>query len=184
MKKCQCCGNNIPTSIIINGIRKRIKGRKLCLDCSPYGAHNTKPNPRAEYRNCVICGKEISTRRKKCVVCQVRLRRLRLKIKAIEYLGGKCQKCGWQGHIAGFTFHHINPEEKEFEIKDFNKHSWNKVQTELDKCVLLCLICHGIEHSNQNDPKLWEQLDEYKGAKLPKYLSETKNAVVLHSGVC
>lgn len=65
-------------------------------------------------------------------------------------LGGKCQRCGWTGHQAGYDFHHINPSEKEFAIGRMANISWEKLKTEISKCELLCRNCHGIEHSNKD----------------------------------
>lgn len=67
-----------------------------------------------------------------------------LKVKCIEYLGGKCQDCGliYNGsNPYAFDFHHRNPEEKKF-LPASKLFSWEKCKSELDKCDLLCAICH------------------------------------------
>ena len=69
-------------------------------------------------------------------------RRLELKIKSIEYLGGVCKMCGGKFHTASFDFHHKNPETKSFTIAEKNSASWGARVNELDKCVLLCSNCH------------------------------------------
>jgi predicted HNH restriction endonuclease len=63
-----------------------------------------------------------------------------LKKKAVAYLGGKCEKCGYTG--VALTFHHKDPEEKEFTFGSFVDKPWAKVVKELDKCQLLCFNCH------------------------------------------
>ena len=70
------------------------------------------------------------------------------KIKCIEYLGGKCIKCG-ESHPATLDFHHRNPEEKELDLGSANcTRSWDIICAELDKCDLLCANCHRILHYN------------------------------------
>lgn len=67
--------------------------------------------------------------------------------KAIEYKGGKCQRCNYDRCKAALEFHHRDPEEKDFSIsrKGFAT-SWEKVKLELDKCDMLCANCHREEH--------------------------------------
>ena len=77
-------------------------------------------------------------------------RRRELKIKAVEYKGGKCSKCGYNKCINALQFHHVDRSTKEFGIssKGFSK-SWDAIKKELDKCDILCSNCHAEEHSNE-----------------------------------
>lgn len=68
--------------------------------------------------------------------------RQKTKEKAIEYKGGKCEKCGYDKCSWVFDFHHINPEEKDFSISRYSTLAWWKIKKELDKCVMLCANCH------------------------------------------
>lgn len=70
------------------------------------------------------------------------------KIKAIKYLGSKCNSCGETNQFK-LTFHHINMNEKEFEIADFDDRRWSKIKKEIDKCELLCHNCHYEKHYNE-----------------------------------
>lgn len=72
-------------------------------------------------------------------------RRLALKERAIAYLGGKCQICGYDRCPAAFDFHHIDAREKDFSISE--SLSWDRLRPELDKCVLLCATCHREVHN-------------------------------------
>lgn len=67
---------------------------------------------------------------------------------SVDYLGGKCNRCGYNKCIDALDFHHINPKEKDFNFSE-NGHcrSWERVKKELDKCELLCANCHREEHS-------------------------------------
>ena len=69
------------------------------------------------------------------------------KIKAIEYKGGKCSSCGYSKYYGALEFHHINPDEKDYDWNKLRLKSWDKIINELDKCVLLCSNCHKETHS-------------------------------------
>lgn len=79
---------------------------------------------------------------KKCFSKTVGERRIRYKKMAIEYLGGKCQHCGYNKNPAAMEFHHRDSKEKEDNINRLLRSSWKKVKSELDKCDLLCANCH------------------------------------------
>ncbi len=75
--------------------------------------------------------------------------RKRTKKKCVEYLGGKCQNCGYNECLAALDFHHRDPEAKEFSIAQYMC-SWDKIKIELDKCDLLCSNCHRKKHNTFN----------------------------------
>lgn len=76
-------------------------------------------------------------------------RRRTIKLKAIEYKGGKCCVCGYNRCVSAMTFHHIDPSQKDFGISHKGlSRSWDKVAKELDKCVLVCNNCHAEVHEN------------------------------------
>jgi hypothetical protein len=85
---------------------------------------------------------------KKCTVDAVKKRRYSIKKMAVEYKGGKCEKCGYNKYIGALEFHHVDGE-KDFGIgaKGYTR-SWTKVKEELDKCTMLCSNCHKEAHAN------------------------------------
>ena len=90
-----------------------------------------------------------------------RLKRVRIINKqwAIEYKGGKCESCGLvPEYIDVFDFHHRDMNEKEFNISTFMNmcitNFKKRVILELDKCVLLCVNCHRIEHAKWNEERI------------------------------
>ena len=106
---------------------------------------------------CIRCSREyIFIRHKGCTTklcnsCYTKQRRERLKNKATEYLGGKCVICGYDKTKDCLAFHHLDSSKKEFTIaRNFNR-SWESLKKELDKCVLLCLNCHGEVHAGVTD---------------------------------
>jgi hypothetical protein len=77
---------------------------------------------------------------------------MRAKIKAIKYLGGRCQRCKFE-HPSALQFHHRDPSLKILsitmkELGSPKKHPWDTViRPELDKCDLLCANCHFLTHA-------------------------------------
>jgi hypothetical protein len=64
------------------------------------------------------------------------------KERAVEYKGGKCERCGYDRCIIALEFHHTDPKEKDFHISSNMNKAWDKVKKELDKCILVCSNCH------------------------------------------
>ncbi|MFA5934160.1 MAG: HNH endonuclease signature motif containing protein [Candidatus Paceibacterota bacterium] len=81
--------------------------------------------------------------RREELIKAVAKRRKKVKTLAVEYKGGKCQICKYSKCIGALELHHIDPKEKSFGIgeKGYTR-SWDKVRSELDKCILLCANCH------------------------------------------
>jgi DNA replicative helicase MCM subunit Mcm2 (Cdc46/Mcm family) len=82
----------------------------------------------------------------RCVKCrsyQVQKRRDNLKKMAVEYKGGKCEKCGYNKCLSALDFHHLEPEHKDFGIsyKGITR-KWESIKNEIDKCILVCANCH------------------------------------------
>lgn len=176
MPVCKICDKSFPFMVEIEGKARNLKNRKYCLECSPFGRHNTMqlhkiPQEniqehfqmnRQEFKYCKGCDqflnrgefyqykkqKRILNRCKKCMLKDVHNRSLQFKIQCIELKGGKCIDCGYQGHPAAFDFHHRDPTKKDFNVSKFKLKSkmTDDVIRELEKCDLLCAICHRIRH--------------------------------------
>lgn len=75
----------------------------------------------------------------------------KLKINLINYKGGKCRHCSYtlnDTNEQAFDFHHVDSSNKLFTISSsLNRYSLQKIYEEVDKCELLCAICHRIYHS-------------------------------------
>jgi len=67
-----------------------------------------------------------------------------MKRKSVEYLGGKCIKCGYKKCMYALEFNHIQPKEKRYEPSRLfqNGINWGRIKEEIDKCELLCANCH------------------------------------------
>lgn len=116
-------------------------------------------------RVCKLCHHEFKNYQSRCIArcgsCNTKIRRFRAKAAAIEFLGGKCVKCGWNGNQASLQFHHLKG--KDFTIGNVANKSWDSIKTEMQKCVLLCANCHMIEHSTKNDSEFLKEALNYKG---------------------
>jgi len=74
-----------------------------------------------------------------------------------------CVKCG-DSRPYVLDFHHKNPEEKDFGIAQMlrNNSPWEKIEQEMQKCVLLCANCHREFH----------YLEQIQNITLEEYLNE------------
>lgn len=86
-------------------------------------------------------------------------RRQDYKLKAMALFDSKCCVCSYEGCPASFDFHHRNPVEKEFTMKDLYYGKWENIEKELKKCVLLCANCHREHH--------WKEKNESSTYKCP-----------------
>ena len=93
------------------------------------------------------------------------MRQLKLKIKALDYLGKVCSECG-EDHPAALQFHHIDPATKKFGVStktlsSVKKFPWEKVTEELDKCVILCGNCHAKHHTAWDNEMVEEARESF-----------------------
>ena len=83
---------------------------------------------------------------KKCFNKRSVSRRQNLKQIAVEHLGGKCQRCGYDKYIGALEFHHKDPTQKDMGIAGSGK-KWETIKEEVEKCMLLCANCHREIHA-------------------------------------
>ena len=161
MPVCNKCGDSFPNWIKINGERKNLKNRKYCLECSPYGLHNTTKLEKKQTNKkfCKQCGKELNNERSSfcSVECQhefryqdyinrwkqqeidgTRGRSGQLSIYVRKYIftkfNSKCAKCGWS---------ETNPYTGTIplEIEHIDGDWRNSYE---DNLLLLCPNCHSL----------------------------------------
>jgi len=58
-----------------------------------------------------------------------------------------CERCGYDRCKSNIEFHHRDPSEKDFTVAGRPSVSMKKLKEEIDKCVVLCSICHGELHA-------------------------------------
>lgn len=75
--------------------------------------------------------------------------RRELQVKTFQDLKSSlgCKLCG-ENHVATLHFHHLDPSQKEIGLALAIRRGWGveKLQAEIDKCVVLCANCHAKEH--------------------------------------
>lgn len=159
-KFCRKCGKNIPNRVMVDGIVRSLQNRKYCLECSPWGKHNTKIIPyRDGFKTCCQCGKEkplsefyrknkkrLQSLCKPCLCSYQMARWIERKKKAVQLLGGQCSRCGYKTNFASLIFHHKDSIDKEFDWNKLRMMAKETIEKELKKCILVCSNCHGEIH--------------------------------------
>ncbi len=162
MKICKKCGAEFGFSKKINGKQVNLQNRRYCLDCSPYGMHNTKKiegiteeriTEESKICKCVECEREYNYFRKSghtfkiCNSCLVDKRRTKAKRELVLFKGGRCEHCGLESqNVCIYDFHHIDPKKKDISIGGSYCRAIATLKKEAEKCLLLCSNCHRIEH--------------------------------------
>ena len=165
MPTCNKCGKVFPNWVTIDGRKRNLNSRKFCLECSPFGKHNTvnicSNNDNVKF--CPSCkqvlprdlfykrrGSDCSPYCKRCFNDLCTSRQREMKKKAVQYMGGKCQneECGYSRYYGALEFHHKDPTKKDPKIRfGCTRVNWERLIIELDKCVMLCAVCHREEHA-------------------------------------
>jgi len=76
---------------------------------------------------------------KKKISEYAKAQRYEKRVICLEYLGGKCVKCGTTHNL---QFDHIKREGKKYNITEKLTIKFDNLKEELDKCQLLCAPCH------------------------------------------
>lgn len=89
--------------------------------------------------------------RNECKACHSNeeMQRYYHKQEFIDSKKSPCVKCG-ESRIRCLSFHHKNPNEKDFTIGQLRKSSLDIIEKEINKCICLCLNCHHEFHYLNN----------------------------------
>ena len=112
---------------------------KTCPNCKTEKETTEFYNRRNKEGNSPYC--------KTCTKAQTLKRVREFKNKCVEYKGGKCISCDYKTYTGALEFHHLDSEEKEFEISNRKNYNFELIKKELDKCILLCSNCHKEIHA-------------------------------------
>jgi hypothetical protein len=146
MKKCITCGDQIPSKIWVDGVKKTVSGRrKKCYKCCPFGERWEKfgePIP------CEKCGKIGHRKAKLCWTCSSKNQIQGNLDKLYCLLGGSiCWICGYNKCSKALDFHHVDESTKIMNLSNCEmQYSWSKIWAEAEKCALLCVNCHKEYH--------------------------------------
>lgn len=166
MKICLKCNKEFPIWVIIGNKRRNLSNRERCLECSPFGKHNTSAVKDTDkrklnkaiviidgsiFKKCRSCLEILSIdsfykKGVNCKKCSNKLSAIRItkyrkdSIKQLKQsLGGVCQKCG-DNNLTHLCFHHVDMSEKESSISSIK--NYKGMLKEAKKCQLLCNNCH------------------------------------------
>ena len=93
--------------------------------------------------------------------------------------GNKCCICGYDKSISALEFHHIDPQNKKYQLSSGNCHKLQDDLEEAKKCILVCSNCHReIHHSDiYKDVDLWKYQnydEDFANELLEKEIKECK----------
>lgn len=74
-----------------------------------------------------------------------------IKHYIVEAFGSQCNICKQSFEDCCYDLHHINPNEKDFTISNYQFNgakTWLKIRDEVKKCCLVCANCHRLIHNN------------------------------------
>lgn len=111
-------------------------------------------------------------------------RALSRKLEIIELKGGKCEICGYSKNISALDFHHINPDEKSFQLDARHLSNTNKesIIEEVNKCILVCANCHREIHNPYFDKENIGKIINETKSRHASVLSKKKKHVCKHCG--
>lgn len=154
MRYCKLCSGSLPLKITVDGKVHNLQNRLYCLNCSPFGVHNTRrltEKLTEDQRK----QRTAESRRRKYRKYQRKTRNLRKRL-LVELLGGCCQICGYNRDCpSAYELHHRDPAVKLFDAGSYGLlRRWDELVAEARKCVLLCCRCHREVHAGLH--KEWE----------------------------
>jgi len=130
---------------------------KICIRCNKekveedFGWHKKTINRRRTV--CRVCRNiDAKSWRKKSsefINATIRERIRKRKLEWIERKGGKCSSCGGVFHQSVYDFHHLDPKDKhKYTPGQLFTRKKETIETELNKCILLCSNCHRVLHND------------------------------------
>lgn len=69
------------------------------------------------------------------------------RLYVINKLGGKCVYCGYSKYHCSLDTHHLDPAIKDPDFKGLRGWSYERIDKEIESCILLCRNCHAAVHS-------------------------------------
>lgn len=188
---CKNCNAKFPSTKRINGIRRNLTNRSMCLECQPFKTSVYCRGNRVSARN-RVWGKrspEAIERRKlkskeKGSNFWKGMRKTRKNL-LVSLCGSECAVCGYSKLNANLVFHHIDPKQKLFGICERSTlMSLENVLKELSKCILLCHNCHGEVHFgilNKEQTDRLEKTHAHILSIIESYRDKTWNDILCES---
>lgn len=131
MKNCYKCGIDKEESEFSVNENKKDKLNSECQECQKQYFKEYYQNNKEKHKKAV--SKNVDHRR----------------IKVAKYkMERGCSNCGFCEHPAALEFHHVDKNNKDFQISQNTHLPWELLLKEIEKCQVLCSNCHAIEHCN------------------------------------
>lgn len=148
MKICANCGALFPPRVVIDGKVRNLNNRRFCLDCSPFGIHNSSKTPPGSLTPELLQEHRRRKRNAKTYRYQKKHRKS-VKTELVAQFGGRCVDCGYAESTVALDFHHRDPSGKEFALSKFPGARQRLIE-EAQKCDLICANCHRIRHAAED----------------------------------
>ena len=94
-------------------------------------------------------------REESCRNAAKRTQKRNIKIIHEEKLRRGCECCGYKEHACALDFDHIDPSTKTRDIAKMHTTSIPKLKAEMEKCQVLCAICHRVK---THHPEIFEKM--------------------------
>ncbi len=104
---------------------------------------------------CKVCQRKMSRRHyknnKSDYIDKMRKTTFQNRVRIYQYLSTHpCIKCG-ENNPLFLDFDHRNKSNKKREVYVLARHGWNVVRREIEKCDVLCVKCHRLKTSTENN---------------------------------
>jgi hypothetical protein len=143
-KTCDACGRDFPRRAVVDGVLRNLNSRRFCLDCSPFGQHNTSATPPGPVSPADLAELRRKKRSAKTYRYQKKMRG-RLRAELLASRGGRCEDCGYDRASAALEFHHRDGRSKDFTLSRVSTVP-ARIWAEAAKCDLVCANCHRRRH--------------------------------------
>lgn len=189
MKTCVVC--ELP---LVGSQRKfcsiRCKGRFAAPN---FGRTEYRPMPSRNRDTCLVCDNPLTGRQTQ--YCSVKCksashasyitqkqRGFNRKLRLVQRLGGQCTHCGYNKNLAAMHFHHHDNKAFGLSVAELRSRSMAIIETEIEKCELLCGNCHGELHHQEAVEKLGEAIVTVETESSTNALDKVLTHSCIHCG--
>lgn len=145
-KKSVCCSQTCRMRLVhgwpcyteISNNKKYCSSCKQILDITMFYKvkHGVKFGTKRLRSWCITCNKKYVNRSTR-----------NYKKEIVDFMGGKCCKCGYDKCIHALDIHHLDPLQKDPKFKQLRNILSDDLKKELEKCILVCANCHREIHT-------------------------------------
>ncbi len=129
---------------MVAGALRNLDSRRFCLECSPFGQHNTSQSPFGPLTFAELVEMRRKRRNAKAYRYQKK-QRARLRGELLASRGARCVDCGYDRAAAALEFHHRDARSKDFTLSSVSTVP-GRIWSEAAKCDLVCANCHRRRH--------------------------------------